>query len=120
LNGTTDLPKSPLIISRSGPGIPRSHAYLASTIEKVWGMIHAHPDAASVQFSVHSREPELTDAVIDRAGMKIERRTFPEHQSRLQTRQHPPREKLLFGSADSNPNNVWLPLPCDSDQVVLF
>jgi len=74
VNGTTDLLESLLIISRSGQGIRRSRSYLASTIEKVMGMIHAHPDAASVQFSVHSCEPELTGAVID--PTQIERAFF--------------------------------------------
>jgi signal transduction histidine kinase len=65
VNGTTDLLESLLIISRSGPGIRRSHSFLASTIEKVMGMIRAHPDAASVQFSVHSCDADLTGAIMD-------------------------------------------------------
>jgi signal transduction histidine kinase len=74
VDGTTDLLESLLIISRSGPGIRRSHSYLALTIDKVMGMIRAHPDAASVHFSVQSCDAELTDAVLDTT--QIERAVY--------------------------------------------
>lgn len=65
VNGTTDLLESLLIVSRSGPGIRRSNSSVASAIEKVMGMIHAHPDAVGVHFSVRTCDPGLTGAVID-------------------------------------------------------
>ncbi|MGD0734871.1 MAG: ATP-binding protein [Terracidiphilus sp.] len=74
VNGTTDLLESLLIISRSGPGIRRSQYLVASAVEKVMGMIHAHPDAAGVQFSVHLCNPDLTSAVID--ATQVERAVF--------------------------------------------
>ncbi len=74
VNGTTDLLESLLIISRSGPGIRRSQHYLASAIEKVMGMVRAHPDAAAVQFSVQTCDPGLTGAVID--ATQIERAVY--------------------------------------------
>jgi signal transduction histidine kinase len=74
VNGTTDLLESLLIISRSGPGIRRSQYSLASAIEKVMGMIRAHPDAAAVRFSVQSCDPGLTDAIID--ATQIERAVY--------------------------------------------
>jgi signal transduction histidine kinase len=74
VNGTTDLLESLLIISRSGPGIRRSHYSLAFAVEKVMGMIRAHPDAAGVEFSVHSCDPGLTDAVID--ATQVERAVY--------------------------------------------
>jgi signal transduction histidine kinase len=74
VNGTTDLLESLLIISRSGAGIRRSHYSVASAVEKVMGMIRAHPDAAGVQFSVQSCDPDLTDAIID--ATQIERAVY--------------------------------------------
>ena len=74
VNGTTDMLESLLMISRSGPGIRRSQYSLAAAIEKVMGMIRAHPDAAAVQFSVQSCDPGLTDAVID--ATQIERAVY--------------------------------------------
>jgi signal transduction histidine kinase len=74
VDGTTELLESLLIISRSGPGIRRSQHSLVSCVEKVMGMIHAHPDAAGVQFSVHFCDPDLTSAVID--ATQIERAVY--------------------------------------------
>ena len=74
VNGTTDLLESLLIISRSGPGIRRSQYSVASAVEKVMGMIRAHPDAAGVHFSVHICDPSLTGAVID--ATQIERAVY--------------------------------------------
>ena len=74
VNGTTDLLESLLIVSRSGPGILRSNSSLAAAIEKVMGMIHAHPDAAGVHFSVRTCDPGLTGAVID--ATQIERAVY--------------------------------------------
>jgi signal transduction histidine kinase len=74
VNGTTELLESLLMISRSGPGIRRSQFLVASAVEKVMGMIHAHPDAAGVQFSVHLCNPDLTSATID--ATQIERAVY--------------------------------------------
>jgi signal transduction histidine kinase len=74
VDGTTDLLESLLIVSRSGPGIRRSNSSVASAVEKVMGMIHAHPDAAGVQFSVRTCDPALTGAVID--ATQIERAVY--------------------------------------------
>jgi signal transduction histidine kinase len=74
VDGTTDLLESLLIISRSGPGIRRAQYSVASTVEKVMGMIHAHPDATGVQFSVHLCDPDLTSAAID--ATQIERAVY--------------------------------------------
>ena len=74
VNGTTDLLESLLIVSRSGPGIRRSNSSVASALEKVMGMIHAHPDAAGVDFSVRTCDPGLTGAVID--ATQIERAVY--------------------------------------------
>jgi signal transduction histidine kinase len=74
VNGTTDLLESLLIISRSGPGILRSHHYFAPAIEKVMGMIRSHPDAAAVQLSIQSCDPGLTGAVFD--ATQIERAVY--------------------------------------------
>ena len=74
VNGTTDLLESLLIFSRSGPGIRRSYQSLTAIIEKVAGMIHAHPDAAGVELSVHCCEPELAGAVMD--ATQIERALY--------------------------------------------
>jgi len=74
VNGTTDLLESLLIVSRSGPGIRRANSSVASALEKVMGMIHAHPDAAGVHFSVRTCDPGLTSAVID--ATQIERAVY--------------------------------------------
>jgi len=74
VNGTTELLESLLIFSRSGPGIRRSQLYLASSIDKVMGMIRSHPDAAAVDFSLHCCNPSLTATVID--ATQIERAIY--------------------------------------------
>jgi signal transduction histidine kinase len=74
VNGTTELLESLLIFSRSGPGIRRSQHCLASVIEKVIGMIRAHPDAAAVELTVQCCDPALTDAIID--ATQIERAVY--------------------------------------------
>ncbi len=74
VNGTTELLESLLIFSRSGPGIRRSQYYVSSSIDKVMGMIRSHPDAASVEFSLHCCDPSSTTAVID--AMQIERAVY--------------------------------------------
>lgn len=74
VDGTTELLESLLIISRSGPGIRRAQHFLAAAIDKVMGMIRSHPDAAGVQFSVHTCDPALTGAVID--ATQIERAVY--------------------------------------------
>ncbi|MGA2652489.1 MAG: ATP-binding protein [Terracidiphilus sp.] len=74
VNGTTDLLESLLLVSRSGPGIRRSNSSVASAVEKVMGMIHAHPDAAGVHFSIRTCDPGLTGAVID--ATQIERAVY--------------------------------------------
>jgi signal transduction histidine kinase len=74
VNGTTDLLESLLIVSRSGPGIRRSNSSVASAVEKVMGMIHSHPDAAGVHFSLRTCDPGLTGAIID--ATQIERAVY--------------------------------------------
>ncbi len=74
VEGTTELLESLLIISRSGPGIRRSHHSLAGAIEKVMGMIRSHPDAAGVQFAIHCCDPALTGAIID--ATQVERAVY--------------------------------------------
>jgi signal transduction histidine kinase len=74
VDGTTELLESLLIISRSGPGIRRAQHSLATVIEKVMGMIRSHPDAAGVQFAVHTCDPGLTGAVID--ATQVERAVY--------------------------------------------
>jgi signal transduction histidine kinase len=74
VNGTTELLESLLILSRSGPGIRRSQYSLASSIDKAMGMIRSHPDAAQVEFSLHSCDPNLTMTVID--AIQIERAVY--------------------------------------------
>ena len=74
VNGTTDLLESLLIVSRSGPGIRRSKSSVASAVDKVMSMIHAHPDAAGVHLSVRTCDPGLTGAVID--ATQIERAIY--------------------------------------------
>ncbi len=74
VNGTTELLESLLIFSRSGPGIRRSRQYLASTIEKVVSMIRSHPDARSVELSLHICDASNTAAVFDTT--QIERAVY--------------------------------------------
>lgn len=74
VNGTTELLESLLIFSRSGPGIRRSRQYLASSVEKVVGMIRSHPDAAAVELSLHTCDASTTAAVFD--ATQIERAVY--------------------------------------------
>jgi signal transduction histidine kinase len=74
VNGTTELLESLLIFSRSGPGIRRSRQYLASTVEKVVSMIRSHPDAGSVELSLHTCDASNTAAVFDTT--QIERAVY--------------------------------------------
>jgi signal transduction histidine kinase len=74
VNGTTELLESLLIFSRSGPGIRRSRQYLATSVEKVVGMIRSHPDATAVDLSFHSCDASDTAAVFD--ATQIERAVY--------------------------------------------
>jgi signal transduction histidine kinase len=74
VNGTTELLESLLIFSRSGPGIRRSRQYLATSVEKVVGMIRSHPDAAAVELSLHTCDASNTAAVFD--ATQVERAVY--------------------------------------------
>jgi signal transduction histidine kinase len=74
VRGNTELLESLMVFSRSGKGMRRSYHSLPATIEKVAGMIRAHPDAAGVALSVHCSEAEGAGAVID--ATQIERALY--------------------------------------------
>jgi signal transduction histidine kinase len=74
VDGTTELLESLLIFSRSGPGIRRSHQLVATLLDRAVAMVRAHPDAATVEFTVRNHNPADTEAVVD--GKQIERAIY--------------------------------------------
>jgi signal transduction histidine kinase len=74
VDGTTELLESLLIFSRSGPGIRRSHQYVATLVDRAVAMVRAHPDAANVEFTLRNQNPIETEAVVD--GKQIERAIY--------------------------------------------
>src|SRR5579872_4305704 len=74
VDGTTELLESLLIFSRSGPGIRRSHQFVAALVERAVAMVRAHPDAAHVELTLRNQSSAETAAVVD--GKQIERAIY--------------------------------------------
>ena len=65
VHGTTDLLDSLLIFSQTGKAVRKSHALMATLLERAMGLVRKHPDAAGVAFSTDYGDPVDTDVVVD-------------------------------------------------------
>jgi signal transduction histidine kinase len=74
VNGTTELLESLLMFGRTGSAGRRNQHSISALIEKAVSMAHAHPDAASVTFSVDAGDPAETEVFAD--AKQIERAIY--------------------------------------------
>jgi len=72
--GTADMIESLLIFSRTGAGIRRSPALMATLLERAVTMMRAHPDAEGIEIEVQYGDPAQTGVIVDEK--QIERAIF--------------------------------------------
>ncbi len=115
VDGTTELLESLLIFSRSGPGIRRSHQFVAALVDRAVAMVRAHPDAAHVELTLRNQCPAETAAVVD--GKQIERAIYNLVLNACQTAHssgEPPRVEV---SLDVRPIEIILGVKDNGDGV---
>jgi signal transduction histidine kinase len=74
VNGTTEMLESLLMFGRTGGGLRRTRQSVAALVERALHLVRAHPDAAQVEFRVHTGEPGATEAFVD--AKQIERAIY--------------------------------------------
>jgi signal transduction histidine kinase len=65
VNGTTEMLESLLIFSRTGKYLTRTQQSMSVLAERAVSLMHAHPDAAGVTFSLQADEATATEAFVD-------------------------------------------------------
>jgi len=68
--GTADMIESLLIFSRTGAGIRRSPALMATLLESAVAMMRSHPDAEGIEIEIRCGDPAETGVVVDEKQME--------------------------------------------------
>lgn len=74
VNGTTEMLESLLMFGRTGTGLRRTRQSMATLVERALHLVRAHPDAAQVEFRLHTGEPGATETFVD--AKQIERAIY--------------------------------------------
>lgn len=74
VNGTTEMLESLLMFGRTGGGLRRTRQSVGALVERALHLVRVHPDAAQVEFHVHTGEPGATEAFVD--AKQIERAIY--------------------------------------------
>ncbi|HEV2326582.1 MAG TPA: HAMP domain-containing sensor histidine kinase, partial [Terracidiphilus sp.] len=74
VDGTTEMLESLLMFGRTGTGLRRSRQLMTTLVERAFHLVRGHPDAAQVEFDLHSGEPTATEAFVD--AKQIERAIY--------------------------------------------
>lgn len=74
VDGTTEMLESLLMFGRTGTGLRRSRQLMTALVDRALHLVRGHPDAAHVEFHLHSGEPGATEAFVD--AKQIERAIY--------------------------------------------
>jgi signal transduction histidine kinase len=107
VHGTTDLLDSLLIFSRTGKAVRRSHALVATLLERSMALVSAHPDSQGATLTAEYGDPVDSEAFVDER--LIERAIYNLLLNACQSARRP-----------ADPRRVTATLRCDADTITLM